>query len=73
MSDALAVVTGAAQGIGAAVARRLAAQGLTNPDSARKLHVSVRTVGNHLHASYAKLGVHRREELAALHPFGAER
>jgi DNA-binding NarL/FixJ family response regulator len=50
----------------------LAAQGLTNPDIARRLHVSVRTVGNHLQSSYVKLGVHRREELARLHPFGVE-
>jgi DNA-binding CsgD family transcriptional regulator len=49
----------------------LAARGLTNPDIARRLHLSVRTVGNHLQAAYAKLGIHRREELAGLHPFGA--
>jgi DNA-binding NarL/FixJ family response regulator len=48
----------------------LAARGLTNPDIARRLHLSVRTVGNHLQAAYAKLGVHRREELARFHPFG---
>ena len=50
----------------------LAAQGLTNPDIARRLHLSARTVGNHLQAAYAKLGVHRREELAHLRPFGVE-
>jgi DNA-binding CsgD family transcriptional regulator len=48
----------------------LVARGLSNPDIARRLHLSVRTVGNHLQASYGKLGVHRREELAHLHPFG---
>jgi DNA-binding CsgD family transcriptional regulator len=48
----------------------LAAQGLTSPDIAGRLHLSVRTVENHLQAGYHKLGVHRREDLAHLHPFG---
>jgi DNA-binding NarL/FixJ family response regulator len=45
---------------------RLAASGLTNEDIAKRLVVSVRTVHNHLHQAYAKLGVHRRTELAAV-------
>jgi DNA-binding CsgD family transcriptional regulator len=45
---------------------RLAASGLTNRDIATRLYVSVRTVTTHLHRSYAKLGVNRREHLAAL-------
>jgi DNA-binding CsgD family transcriptional regulator len=48
----------------------LAAEGLTSPAIARRLHLSARTVENHLHAGYAKLGVHRREELASLRLFG---
>jgi DNA-binding CsgD family transcriptional regulator len=45
---------------------RLAASGLTNRDIAARLFVSVRTVTTHLYRSYAKLGVNRREHLAAL-------
>jgi DNA-binding CsgD family transcriptional regulator len=47
----------------------LVARGLTNPDIAAQLHLSVRTVGNHLHAAFGKLGVHRRDELTHLHLF----
>jgi DNA-binding NarL/FixJ family response regulator len=45
---------------------RLAAAGLTNEDIADRLVVSVRTVHNHLHHVYSKLGVRRRTELAAV-------
>lgn len=41
----------------------LAATGLTNRDIAKRLSISVRTVDNHLHNAYAKLGVSGREEL----------
>jgi DNA-binding CsgD family transcriptional regulator len=43
---------------------RLAAQGLSSPDIARRLVVSVRTVEGHLYRLFAKLGVSRREDLA---------
>jgi DNA-binding CsgD family transcriptional regulator len=41
----------------------LAAQGLSSLEIAGRLHVSPRTVNNHLHAAYAKLGVRGRTEL----------
>jgi regulator of RNase E activity RraA len=41
----------------------LAARGLTNSEIAERLVISVRTVGNHLHSVYAKLGVSGRREL----------
>ena len=41
----------------------LAAQGLSSLDIAARLHVSPRTVNNHLHAAYSKLGVRGRSEL----------
>src|SRR5476651_1511447 len=41
----------------------LAAQGLSSLDIAKRLQVSPRTVNNHLHAAYAKLGVRGRSEL----------
>lgn len=41
----------------------LAARGLTNSEIAERLVISVRTVGNHLHSVYAKLGMSGREEL----------
>lgn len=44
---------------------RLAATGRTNRDIADALVVSLRTVENHLHRVYEKLGVAGREELAA--------
>ncbi len=43
----------------------LAAQGLANRAIAERLVISVRTVDNHLHRAYAKLGVGGRGELAA--------
>ncbi|MEG8277211.1 helix-turn-helix transcriptional regulator [Streptomyces sp. AHA2] len=44
---------------------RLAADGLTSHEIAARLVVSVRTVDNHLHRAYRKLGVSSRRELAA--------
>jgi DNA-binding NarL/FixJ family response regulator len=44
----------------------LAARGLTNRQIAERLVVSVRTVDNHLHNAFAKLGVEHRDELAAI-------
>ncbi|MEW2569495.1 LuxR C-terminal-related transcriptional regulator [Streptomyces sp. NPDC047070] len=42
----------------------LAASGLSNQDVADRLGVSVRTVENHLHRAYGKLGVTTRADLA---------
>ncbi len=44
----------------------LAAHGLSNREIAERLVVSVRTVDNHLHSAYAKLGVGGRGELAPI-------
>jgi DNA-binding NarL/FixJ family response regulator len=44
----------------------LAAQGLSNAEIASQLMLSVRTIENHLHKVYRKLGVARREELASV-------
>jgi DNA-binding CsgD family transcriptional regulator len=44
----------------------LAAGGLSNREIAERLVVSVRTVDNHLHSAYAKLGVSGRRELAPI-------
>jgi DNA-binding CsgD family transcriptional regulator len=41
----------------------LAANGMASKEIARRLHLSVRTVDNHLQSSYAKLGLAGREEL----------
>ncbi len=43
---------------------RLAASGLTNQDIARRLLISVRTVENHLHRVFRKLGVDNRAEMS---------
>lgn len=45
---------------------QLAARGLASREIAEHLVVSVRTVENHLHAAYAKLGISRRGDLAAI-------
>jgi DNA-binding CsgD family transcriptional regulator len=45
---------------------QLATEGLTSRDLADRLYVSVRTVDNHLHTAYRKLGISGRDELAAL-------
>ncbi|HKN57094.1 MAG TPA: LuxR C-terminal-related transcriptional regulator, partial [Amycolatopsis sp.] len=44
----------------------LAAGRASSADIARHLHLSVRTVNNHLHRAYAKLGVSGRAQLAAV-------
>lgn len=44
----------------------LAAAGLTNREIARRLVVSVRTVDNHLHAVYGKLGISGRDDLPGI-------
>ena len=44
----------------------LAARGLSNPEIAERLFVSVRTVHNHLAHVFAKLGITRRGDLAPL-------
>jgi DNA-binding CsgD family transcriptional regulator len=43
---------------------RLAASGLTNQEIARRLLISVRTVENHLHRVFRKLGVDNRAEMS---------
>jgi DNA-binding CsgD family transcriptional regulator len=43
----------------------LAVQGCSSREIAAQLHLSVRTVDNHLQNAYAKLGVSRRNDLAA--------
>lgn len=51
----------------------LAAAGRTSKDIANELHLSIRTVDNHLSRTYVKLGISRRSELAAAlarHPDG---
>jgi DNA-binding NarL/FixJ family response regulator len=45
---------------------RLAAEGLTNREIAERLVVSLRTVENHLHRAFAKLGATSRAELTDL-------
>jgi DNA-binding CsgD family transcriptional regulator len=45
---------------------RLAAEGLSNQQIADRLTISKRTVDNHLHQVYEKLGIAGRAELAAL-------
>jgi DNA-binding CsgD family transcriptional regulator len=44
----------------------LAARGATSKEIAGALHLSARTVDNHLQSAYAKLGVTRRAELATV-------
>lgn len=50
----------------------LAARGLSNREIAQRLVVSIRTVDNHLHSAYAKLGVGGRRELAPILLAGSE-
>ncbi|MGH3903022.1 MAG: LuxR C-terminal-related transcriptional regulator [Pseudonocardiaceae bacterium] len=49
---------------------QLAAEGLSNLEIADRMVISSRTVGNHLHHVYVKLGIGGRSDLAAL--LGAE-
>lgn len=42
---------------------RLAADGLSNPEISRSLHISVKTVETHLGHVYAKLDIHTRRQL----------
>ncbi|HET9773002.1 MAG TPA: helix-turn-helix transcriptional regulator [Acidimicrobiia bacterium] len=44
----------------------LAASGLTNREVASRLHVSLRTIENHLYRAFPKLGVSSRRELSEL-------
>ena len=44
----------------------LASGGLSSAAIAQRLHLSVRTVDNHLQHAYAKLGVTKRDQLAAV-------
>ena len=46
----------------------LAARGLSNPEIAQTLFVTVKTVEMHLGNAYRKLDIHSRRELAALIP-----
>lgn len=47
----------------------LAARGLSNREIAQRLFVSIRTVGNHLHNVYIKLGIRGRDELQEIREF----
>ncbi|MFA9564308.1 MAG: response regulator transcription factor [Acidimicrobiales bacterium] len=42
----------------------LAGQGRPNKEIARELNISTRTAENHLAMAYAKLGIHRRADIA---------
>lgn len=52
-------------------AAELAAKGLSNPEVAQALFVTVRTVETHLTATYGKLGIESREELRGALEAGA--
>ncbi len=42
------------------------AEGLTNQQIAERLHLSVRTVENHIHRSMRKVGATSRQQLARI-------
>jgi DNA-binding CsgD family transcriptional regulator len=42
---------------------KLASRGLSNREIADRLGIAVRTVDNHLHQAYSKLGIGSREDL----------
>jgi DNA-binding CsgD family transcriptional regulator len=44
----------------------LAGRGLSDQEIADRLVISIRTVGNHLHRAYAKLGIGRRDEIRGI-------
>ena len=44
----------------------LVAGGMTNRDVAQRLHVSERTIDNHVYRMFRKLGIASRDELGAL-------
>lgn len=44
----------------------MAADGLSNPQIAQALFISLKTVQTHLGHAYQKLGIHSRSRLAAL-------
>ena len=46
----------------------LIAAGVTNPDVAAQLHLSLHTVKNHVHNAFAKLGINSRAQLTRLMP-----
>ncbi|HYH27583.1 MAG TPA: helix-turn-helix transcriptional regulator, partial [Actinomycetota bacterium] len=74
LAECPGAATPALQGLGAALplsARErevatLAARGLSNKEIAEQLHISIRTVGNHLHRTYRRLGIAGRKELEEL-------
>jgi DNA-binding NarL/FixJ family response regulator len=51
---------------------RLAAEGLSNREIGQQLHLSHRTVRNHLYRIFPKLGITSRAELAAVTAIYAE-
>ena len=44
---------------------QLAAEGLSNREIGRRLYLSHRTIGSHLHRLFPKLGVTSRQQLAS--------
>lgn len=65
-AEALAARDGPALDAVAADFATLAAHGLTDRDIAQRLVVSRRTVHNHLHRTYANLGIAGRRQLRSV-------